>query len=163
VVDKFHVIRRVNQALDQRRVKVQEQLKLGRRNGLYHSRYLLLKSCEKLSADEQAKVERLLEQYPALKGAWELKEAFRAMYRVPNRGEGARCLGKWVQQVKATGMEEFRGLLPMLARWGQEILNYFDHRLTNGYVEGKNNRIKVLKRGRLGRPKMWRCSPSEYC
>ena len=150
VADKFHVIRRVNQALDQRRVRVQGQLEEGRRSGLYHSRYLLLKSREGLSEGEQVKVQRLLEQYPVLKVAWELKEAFRAMYRASNQVEGARCLGKWVQQVQASGLEEFKGLLSMVARWGKEILNYFDHRLTNGYVEGKNNRIKVIKRVAYG-------------
>jgi transposase len=150
VADKFHVIRRVNQALDQRRVKVQEQLKEGRRSELFRSRYLLLKSREGLSQGEQAKVERILEQYPVLKVAWELKEAFRAMYRAPSRVEGARCLGQWVQQVQASGLEEFKGLLSMVARWGKEVLNYFDHRLTNGYVEGKNNRIKVIKRVAYG-------------
>ncbi len=34
----------------------------------------------------------------------------------------------------------------MLRDWREEILNYFDHRYTNGFVEGKNNRIKVIKR-----------------
>jgi transposase len=34
----------------------------------------------------------------------------------------------------------------MLRIWRQEILNYFDHPCTNGFLEGKNNRIKVIKR-----------------
>ena len=150
VADKFHVIRRVNQALDQRRVKVQGQLQEGRRSRLFHSRYLLLKSREGLSGGEQAKVERMLEEYPVLRVAWELKEAFRAMYRASGKVEGARCLAEWTKQVHASGLEEFKRLLSMVARWGREILNYFDHRLTNGYVEGKNNRIKVIKRVAYG-------------
>ena len=40
----------------------------------------------------------------------------------------------------------FRALFPMLRTWRQEILNYFDHPYTNGFVDGKNNRIKVIKR-----------------
>ena len=38
----------------------------------------------------------------------------------------------------------------MLTSWRDEILNYFDHRLTNGFVEGKNNRIKVIMRTAYG-------------
>ena len=34
--------------------------------------------------------------------------------------------------------------------WRRKILNYFDHRYTNGFVEGKNNRIKVIKRMAYG-------------
>jgi len=38
----------------------------------------------------------------------------------------------------------------MLRTWRGEILNYFDHPYTNGFVEGKNNRIKVIKRVAYG-------------
>ncbi len=38
----------------------------------------------------------------------------------------------------------------MLRIWRQEILNYFDHPYTNGFLEGKNNRIKVIKRVAYG-------------
>ncbi|MFH1141322.1 MAG: transposase, partial [Chloroflexota bacterium] len=44
----------------------------------------------------------------------------------------------------------FQALSPMLRYWRKEILNYFDHRYTNGVVEGKNNRIKVIKRMAYG-------------
>jgi len=43
-------------------------------------------------------------------------------------------------------LPEFRVLLPMFSNWREEILNYFDYRITNGFVEGKNNRIKTIKR-----------------
>jgi transposase len=52
----------------------------------------------------------------------------------------------WVDAVRASELPEFIGLLSMVCTWGLEMLNYFNYRLTNGYVEGKNNRIKVLKR-----------------
>jgi len=38
----------------------------------------------------------------------------------------------------------------MLRIWHNEILNCFDHRYTNGFLEGKNNRIKVIKRVAYG-------------
>ena len=38
----------------------------------------------------------------------------------------------------------------MLRIWRNEILNYFDYRYTNGFLEGKNNRIKVIKRVAYG-------------
>ena len=38
----------------------------------------------------------------------------------------------------------------MLRIWRQEILNYFDYPYTNGFLEGKNNRIKVIKRTAYG-------------
>lgn len=44
------------------------------------------------------------------------------------------------------GLEPFQALLGTFCEWGEEILNYFSCRFTNGPLEGKNNRIKVIKR-----------------
>ena len=38
----------------------------------------------------------------------------------------------------------------MLSHWRYELINYFDHRLTNGFMEGKNNRIKTIMRAAYG-------------
>ena len=42
-------------------------------------------------------------------------------------------------------LPEFKELLHTLGNWREEILNYFDYPITNGFVEGKNNRIKTIK------------------
>jgi transposase len=52
--------------------------------------------------------------------------------------------------VRALAPAPFKVLLGMLKRWRQEILNYFDYPYTNGFLEGKNNRIKVIKRVAYG-------------
>lgn len=43
-------------------------------------------------------------------------------------------------------LPEFKELLHTLGNWREEILNYFDYPISNGFVEGKNNRIKTIKR-----------------
>lgn len=70
----------------------------------------------------------VLGQYPVLARAWRLKEAFRAWYGCGSRAEAEARLARWQD-----GLEPFKGLLPMLRIWHNEILNYFDHRYTNGY------------------------------
>ena len=45
------------------------------------------------------------------------------------------------------GLDEFKELLHTLGNWREEILNYFDYRITNGFLEGKNNRIKTIEDG----------------
>jgi transposase len=145
IADKFHVVRKVNEALDKRRVLEQGQEKTGKRK-LFLSRYLLLKARGNLAPEELLKLQVLLDIYPALKVAWELKEKFRDIYLALNRSEAESQLKQWVNEVRACALPEFIGLLSIVRNWGLEMLNYFDYRLTNGYVEGKNNRIKVLKR-----------------
>ena len=53
-------------------------------------------------------------------------------------------------RIAIDSIPEFKGLLHVLADWREEILNYFDYRITNGFVEGKNNRIKTIKRMAYG-------------
>ncbi len=48
--------------------------------------------------------------------------------------------------IATDSLPEFKELLHTLNNWQEEILNYFDHRITNGFVEEKNNRIKTIKR-----------------
>ena len=146
VVDKFHVLMHVHRALDQVRISLQE----GRKGELFRGRYLLLTGVERLTLERQARLCELLGRHPQLGRAWALKEAFREWYRSTTREKAEEGLVAWESSVKEQGPEPFQGLLSMLQTWRQEILNYFDHPYTNGFLEGKNNRIKVIKRVAYG-------------
>jgi transposase len=150
VADKFHVISRVNQALDKVRTRLQSKEERGRRWLLFHSRYLLLRKAESLNAEEQVKLSRLFNFYPELAMAWSLKESLREWYKSSSRAEAEAWLRSWEERVGKAGLKEFDIGLPMFRNWRNEILNYFDHRVTNGFMEGKNNRIKVIKRMAYG-------------
>jgi len=56
----------------------------------------------------------------------------------------------WENVVRERGPKPFQALLPMLRLWQREIINYFEYHYTNGFLEGKNNRIKVIKRVAYG-------------
>lgn len=144
VADKFHVLAHVHRALDRVRTSLQPQQ--GKKGELYRARYLLLTAAERLTPERRARLSDLLGPYPLLQRAWALKEAFRFWYRSASRAEAEARLAIWESSVSEQGPEAFRALLPMLRNWRPEILNYFDHPYTNGFVEGKNNRIKVIKR-----------------
>jgi transposase len=88
--------------------------------------------------------------YPELKHAWRLKEGFRRWYRTTTRAEAEEGLAVFEETILHSTFPEFKHLLPTLKKWRQEILNYFDYRITNGFVEGKNNRIKTIKRMAYG-------------
>jgi len=148
VVDKFHVLLHVHQALDQVRTSLQPQR--GKKGEIYRARYLLLTAAERLTPERQARLRELLGRYPLLQQAWTLKEASRSWYRSGSRAQAEANLALWQEDVRQHGPPPFRALFPMLRDWRQEILNYFDHRYTNGFVEGKNNRIKVIKRVAYG-------------
>ncbi len=151
VVDRFHVIRHVNRVLDAVRIRLQASSNQERKSSqLYRRRYSLLKGAEKLANWERPRLAQLFDTYPALKQAWELKEQFREWYRLSNRSQAESRLKSMEELAARDGLPEFEALHYMLSEWREEILNYFDHRITNGFVEGKNNRIKTLKRMAYG-------------
>lgn len=151
VVDKFHLIRHVNDALDKVRSRLQGgRWREGKSRELFKSRYTLLKSVENLTDQERLNLTELFSMHSELSEAWRLKESFRHWYQAKTRAEAEVRLGILEQIIRDGPLPEFKHLLPTLRKWQQEILNYFDYRITNGFVEGKNNRIKTIKRMAYG-------------
>ena len=81
-----------------------------------------------------------------LHSGWALKEELRMWYQSATPADAEERLSAWEEAVRHQGPAELRTLLPSCRTWRQEILNYFTWPNTNGFVEGKNNRIKAIKR-----------------
>ncbi len=92
VVDKFHLIRHINGALDKVRARLQGGNRRGKRRDLFKSRYTLLKGAERLVDWEKARLNELFYRYPDLGRAWVLKESFRDWYRGTNRSRAEERL-----------------------------------------------------------------------
>lgn len=66
-------------------------------------------------------------------------------------GEAAeQTLDLWLNLARNSGLKEFEACCDTIEEWKAEILQSFDCPYTNGYTEGCNNRIKVLKRNAYG-------------
>ena len=150
VVDKFHLVRHINGALDRVRSRLQGGNRRGRKQDLFKSRYTLLKGAERLTDWERTRLNQLFYHYPELERAWLLKERFRTWYKGRDRGPAEVELDALQRVISDTYLPEFKALLHTLANWREEILNYFDYPISNGFVEGKNNRIKTIKRMAYG-------------
>jgi transposase len=84
--------------------------------------------------------------------AWGLKEAFRAIYRSPDRAEAERRLDQFLGAVERAQLPAFAGFADGVRLWRAELLAYFDEPTTNGYAEGVINKVKVIKRRAYGLP-----------
>ena len=151
VADKFHMLRHVLAQVDRVRAEVQGRAK-GKDAGLelFRRRSLFTADAQVLDQDQRRDLARLLRRYPKLARAWRLAQQFRRFYRSGSRDEAAVNLHRWWERVRTHGPRQFLSLRHILTHWREEILNYFDHRLTNGFAEGKNNRIKVIIRSGYG-------------
>lgn len=150
-VDRFHVMKNLNDAVTKARRAIQKQADDATKALLKGCRWLLVKNAENLTAEEQAKLQAMLAASPALKTCYELKEAFRAWFNQSgNRAEAEQSLDDWLAQVQASGLKALQAFTQTLANWRERILNYFDGRHSNGFAEGVNLKIKMINRRGFG-------------
>lgn len=92
-------------------------------------------------------LQRLFAYSPLLQQAYRLREALTAIFEQDlTKAEATAKIKEWQEQVVGSGLRCFDAFLTMLDNWMEEITNYFVKRETSGFVEGLNNKIKVLKR-----------------
>lgn len=149
VVDKFHVIRYANDAVEIVRRALKAELSDNRRKGLKRDRYVLLRRPKDLDEREQLILELWLQAYPKLKQAYELKESFYKVYESEDRQTALQAYDTWQASIPADLASAFGELTSAAMNWRQEVFAYFDHPVTNAYTEALNGMIKVTNR--LGR------------
>ena len=109
--------------------------------------WALRKPRQKQSAQERQVLSVLFEHSPLLKNAYPLSEQLTHILDTKtSRNGGIRRLKNWMVAVKASGVSCFDTFMGTLEKWMLEVANYFVQRENSGFVEGFNNRIKVLKR-----------------
>ena len=146
VADKYHVIRQVYWAMENVRKNEQKKLSVQFRKYFKKSRCLLMKPIEKLTEDEMHRLSLMFEISPRLADAYRLKNEFLLVFRSPSSVEGKKKLVDWLFSVETMDIPEFHDCVKAYHNWFQEILNSLDVPWTNGYIEGCNNKTKVLKR-----------------
>ena len=151
VADRFHVVQNLNRAVTKARRDIQRDAPADVKACLKGSRWVLVKNQANLSEKEQAKLALLYDTSPDLKQLHQLKEAFRDIFETDhNREQAALSLATWIEKVRTAGIKSLDTFLNTLDNWGQQILNYFNQRTTQGFVEGMNNRIKLIMRRGFG-------------
>lgn len=150
-VDRFHVMKNLNDAVTKARRSIQNHADEATKALLKGCRWLLVKNAENLTEEEQQKLQAMLAASPALKTCYELKEAFRAWFNHSLNREAAESgLEVWLTQVQASGLKALQRFTKTLANWRERILNYFDGRYSNGFAEGVNLKIKMINRRGFG-------------
>lgn len=150
VIDKFHVVRYCTWAVENVRKRVQKGLHPDERKYFKRSRTLLLLRKDKLKDNGKETVIRMLRFHKDLANAYLLKEKFYAFMTSENSLAARERLHALILFAAAANLPEFEPLLSVLRNWTQYILNAFDCEYTNGFTEGCNNKIKVLKRIAFG-------------
>lgn len=149
IIDKFHVVRMANQALETIRKQLRVSLSPKERRGLMHDRFILLKRNKELTEMDRITLDIWTKNHPSLGIAYELKESFFDLWDSDSRQKAYLKYHDWKAKIPTELQSAFEPLTKAMANWEEEIFSYFDHRVTNAYTESLNNLIRVANR--LGR------------
>jgi len=151
VLDRFHVIRHARDGVDTLRKqevrRLKKELPKDTADGLKHTLWPFRKRSGALDPAEQERLETLLAASPALRQAYALREQLTAIFDTArSKADGLRRLRVWRRRVEKSELTCFDPFLSLLDRWLDLVANYFISHHTSSFVEGLNNKLKVLKR-----------------
>lgn len=150
VIDKFHVIKHINEALDEVR---RDEIKQGPwyKHLLNKSKWLWLKNETNLTDKQLERKESLMHKRLKTARAYAMRVTLQDIYETSfdraTAEERLNHLYNWLTRSRLAPMKNFAKLLKN--HW-QEILNYFDYRYTNAILEGMNSLIQNIKRRARG-------------
>jgi transposase len=154
VFDRFHVLKLVSEAVDEvRREKVSLIQKTGDPNqaaAVKKSRYALLKNPWDLSAKEWDKLCAIQKHNIPLYRAYLLKESLAAVYDETSLASATAEISRWLAWASRSKLAPFVKVARTIKRYKDGILAYIETKLTNGIVEGFNNKLRMIMRRAFG-------------
>lgn len=155
VADRFHVSRHYRDAVDDvRKAELQRlktELPVEDYKKLKGSLWAFRKDANDLTPDERRVLDLFFRLAPLAKKAHKLRELLTAIFEMHiTKAQAQKKIRAWIKKARASGLSCFDSFCNMLAHWWEEITNYFLLRQNSGFVEGFNNKVKVLKRRAYG-------------
>jgi transposase len=170
VIDRFHVVRLVMDALQHMRTNLRwkaideenQAIKTAKAEGrkykpeilsngdtlkelLVRSKYLLYKFEEEWTINQSKRASVLFEKYPLLKKAYKLIESFRTIFKLQHKEDALIRFNQWKQKAIELKTDEFNSVVNSIEHHIENILNFFNNRNTNANAESFNSKIKGFR------------------
>ena len=148
VFDKFHILRHLNDALDDVRRSEYARLQGEQRRFINGNRYTLLSHRENLDLDGRQALKTLLAANQRLNTAYLLKESFGQLWDYSSEAWARKCFENWKDALKWQRLKPFEKFAQRIERHWDGIVSYCkpDNKVSLGCVEGLNNTIRVIQR-----------------
>ncbi len=152
VFDKFHVVKKVNEALDKVRKNEFNHAEKNERINMKHKRFIILKKASNLDRKEGEELKALMQSNANLYKAYLLKEQIISIFddKESTFEQIKERIILWFENILSNEMEEFYEVVNTMRRFFDGILNYFRYGMTNAIAEGFNTKINVIKRRAYG-------------
>lgn len=152
VIDRFHVAKNYRDGFDSLRKKEVKRLKKELNDEVYDQEckgmlWILRKNHSDLTPEERVRLRRLFKHTSLLHQAYTFREELTAIFNRPySVSQAEQALQAWCRKVRSSPVRCYDRFIKTLKRYWRYILNYFNHRVSSGFVEGLNNKIKTIKR-----------------
>lgn len=145
VIDNFHLMKYLNQAVDQTRRKEIQGLEKEDKKFLKNSRYIFLQNPENWSDKYKTRFEQLDQMNFISSQAWRIKENFKGFWGCQKINEAKLYLKEWLENAKKVNIAPINEVIKKFRNHFKEILNFIKHRITNSLVESINSLIQEIK------------------
>lgn len=153
VFDRFHLVKLLNERLTElRRELHREATDKLRQKVLKGTRWLLLKRSADLDPkrNERQRLKEALKLNESLATAYYLKEDLAQIWQQPGKVSARIVLDHWIADAESSGVRQLMKFARTLQTHREGILNWYDHPISTGPLEGTNNKIKLLQRQAYG-------------
>ena len=150
--DKFHIMRHLGEALDKVRKTEYARLRGTDRRFIKGQKYTLLSHRDNLSLDGKRSLTLLLAANKRLNTAYVLKESFGQLWDYRREGWARRFFDNWRASLKWQRLTPYERFAAMIERHWDGIAAYCrpENKVSLGFVEGLNNKIRVFQRRAYG-------------
>ena len=150
--DKFHVLRHLGDALDKVRKQEYARVSGKDRRFIKGQKYVLLSHKENLKPEGKRSLKLLLTANKRLNTAYLLKESFNQLWDYNSEGWARRFFENWRESLKWQRLKPYEKFARMIDRHWDGIAAYCkpENKVALGFVEGLNNKIRVIQRRAYG-------------
>lgn len=152
IFDKFHVVKKVNEALDKVRKKEFASASDEERLNMKRKRYIILHREKNLNSEQKEVLNQLIKSNEKLHKAYLLKEQVLSIFEDTQSTFDQIILRftQWMENIFSNEMEEFYDVVKTIRNYYTGVMNYFKYGMTNAIAEGFNTKINIIKRRAFG-------------
>ena len=151
VIDRFHVVKALNNVLDSLRKKLRKEHP--EKDCFKHLKWKLFKRSEKCSADDNRLLQTAFKASWLLQEVYQLRKSFNAMFDIAqNKKQLSKSLYCWIQHGKQLNFNPLNKFIKTLKNWKNQIAAFANENISNAVTEGLNNSLRFFKRLSFGLP-----------
>jgi len=145
VLDRFHIVKALNEAVDEVRKEQWRKASADNRKALKGLRWLLFKHSSNRSKKNTRILNTLRKGNRRIHRAWVLKDEFEHFWDYKASWAAERFLKNWMTTALKSRLDPIRNFVKMLKKHSHRILSFIEARITNATAEGLNRVIKIVK------------------